>query len=182
MTKQHAHRANTSAVEPTGLTPRLTAQFVLHFNAMPFKYRTSAPPASREAIELLESMIEKRLPDDYRQMLSKQNGGSLDLGSRLFYGVPPEFPGDAIELEGFLPVEDVVDEYRRLREDFDINLLPVGLDDSGNYVCLGIDDLRYSAIYFVDHELVDEETGKNLVVRVADSLSSFVHQLSVELD
>jgi cell wall assembly regulator SMI1 len=147
---------------------------------MALKFRTDAPPASEQAIQSLEQKLGIKLPADYAHFLLIQNGGSVDFSNKYYYQLPPEFPDSALLLESFLSVEEVETEYERVREAFCLSYVPIGVDDFGNYVCLGIAAKEQGAVFFLDHELVDEETEQNLVVRIADSFGVFVSGLTTD--
>lgn len=147
---------------------------------MAIKYRTHAPPASEQAIRSLEKRLGIKLPVDYTRLLLIQNGGSVDFSNKYFYQLPPEFPDSALLLECFLPIEEVETEYKRIREAFRLNYIPIGVDDFGNYVCFGFEAKEQWAVYFIDHELTDTMTGQNLVVKIADSLGDFISGLTTD--
>jgi cell wall assembly regulator SMI1 len=145
---------------------------------MKIKYRTIAPPATSQDILYVESQLGIKLPIDYVLFMEVQNGGSVDFGNRFLYDLPEAYPDPPLMLEGFLPIEELVQKHDSMKNIFGFNLLPVGVDNFGNYVCLGLVGDQKDAIYFVDHELIDEETDLNLVVRVSNSFSDFVSKLT----
>lgn len=144
---------------------------------MPLKYRTSAPPVTLEAVSAVERQIGIKLPGDYIQFLRVQNGGSLAFENKYSYAVPEDYPDPPLSIESFWPVEDLPAGRQRVQDAFGVNLLPVGMDNFGNYICLGVAAEQIGKVFFLDHELSDDETGESLVVKIADSFSEFVASL-----
>lgn len=147
---------------------------------MSFRYRTSNVPVSGAAFENVEAALGAKLPTDYVQFISQANGGSVDFSNKYVYALPPEFPDDVLQLEQFFPLEEALSQFDRFKRNFKIELLPIGLDDFGNYICLSLQAADFNAVYFVDHELTDEETGRNLVIKLATNFGGFVQLLGSE--
>jgi len=139
-----------------------------------FKYRTSASRGTAGAVRNVEAQLGISLPRDYVEFISFQNGGSVDFENKYSYAVPDEYPDPPLCLESFFPVEQLPVECQRVQEAFDVKFLPIGIDNFGNYICFGLAPHQVGKLFFVDHELIDEETGQCLIVKIADSFNAFV--------
>jgi len=112
---------------------------ILSFNTMPsFKYRSSASPATAEAVRNVEAQLGISLPRDYVEFISFQNGGSVDFENKYSYAVPDEYPDPPLCLESFFPVEQLPVECHLVQDAFDVKFLPIGIDNFGNYICFGL--------------------------------------------
>lgn len=134
----------------------------------------AAGPVSEKQIREFETSIGSSLPDDYRAFLLEFNGGQPQPGGFCYDSQEPndsvwcffplrEFNKEDIstsspddlyvypiqlayaDLLGAL--EEMCDEMEI--EEFEEELLPIGTDGNGNYVCL---DLKEGGILFYDHE------------------------------
>ena len=115
------------------------------------------------------------LPADYRAFLLAHHGGIPDPD---FYWVVPADWGSAINrLYGFAPDGPRLQEYWDDRDWLGISedLLAIGDDGCGNYLCLGIAGPRRGHIVYVDHEFSPGEAGREL--RAAESFAEFLSSL-----
>lgn len=148
----------------------------------PIKYRAGHPPCSLETIRRVENELQLKLPEEYVRFMLEQNGGCLDFNNKYFYDLPAEYPEPELSVEEFFPVEQLSYYRGKLRENFGMDLLPIGLDDFGNFLCLETEGDAAGSVYFFDHEILDEETGQNLLVRIASKFGSFVEALTSRRD
>lgn len=139
-----------------------------------FKYRTSAPGVTPEAVRNVETQLGVSLPGDYVKFISFQNGGSVDFENKYSYAVPDEYPDPPLCLESFFQVEQLPVECDRVQAAFGVKFLPIGIDNFGNYICFGLAPHQVGKVFFLDHELIDDETGQCLIVQIADSFNAFV--------
>jgi hypothetical protein len=72
----------------------------------------------------------------------------------------------SVGVNAFLPASEIIGIANSV-QGLSIDLLPFGEDDSGNFVCLGVEDHR---VYFWDHEVASDKV-------VADSFCEFLRQL-----
>lgn len=137
-------------------------------------------------LEWFEREIGSRLPDDYRQFLLSCSGGDVDADVRL--------SGRESTVASLLGLEGLD---RRLLQGYDLGtgvltpvalpvpLLPVAYTDSGDPVCLCLDQTAHGAIYLVDHDSGGLDVRRwqrdrgeiDSEFRIADSFGGFVARL-----
>jgi hypothetical protein len=144
---------------------------------MVIDFTNESPPASEEALEALRRDVGLALPDDYLAFLREHNGGYVrpnvvadhdDLAVRAFLSAGPT------------PNENL-NSVQKMREafspggwsDYDLpaSMLPVAMDDLGNYYLLSLSELDPGSVWFWDHEAPLDE---NPFRRVADTFGAFV--------
>lgn len=132
-------------------------------------------------VSKLEDALGTHLPGDYRDFLSKYNGGYPEpnvsqtgppgvVGVHVFYGI----------LDGERVGEDLLYQRNLLVDRVPANILPIGADDFGNKICLSLRPESYGSIFFWDHELEADEgepaTFENMI-RVGGSFYDFLQGL-----
>ena len=138
---------------------------------------------SPDRIQAFERKNNFKLPKDYSNFLLLNNGGYIEKGVFLIN----DFQGyDKIEVfHGF----ELNNEYSNLDYLVDMfpdrfikNIIPVGRDGGGNYICLNVNEGEdYGKIYFYDHEVDNENNDGTLnwdnLYLVADSFTEFIEKL-----
>lgn len=142
-------------------------------------------PATPERVAAFEDRIGHALPDDYRRFLLTDNGGQPE---RPVFAVPPDHWDVLRYLPGLhdgpyyhnleYPLRTYRDEGRMPPE-----LIPIGSDPFGNWICLGVAGEPRGRVYFWEHEAEADEdeppTWDNLR-RLADSFTEFVAGLRLD--
>ena len=147
----------------------------------------TSPPASPEATERFEAMIGQRLPDDYREFLTRCNGG-YGCGYLRFTGpmVDDYVVTACLNHVGGLRQEDYFslvanyENYQTYEVRLPKDLIWIADDPLGNAICLGISGVHRNHVFFWDHENEPDpdewdgrvETAGNLVL-LADSFTEF---------
>jgi cell wall assembly regulator SMI1 len=145
------------------------------------KIYASLAEISDEELASLESDIGLTLPASYREFLKKHNGGRVtpytfryyDNGMEIF-GHISRFLGVANDTE----IDSVLRVWKVWQEYLPKSILPIAKDGHGNLLCISLADADMGTIYFMDHE-VPENNEENLFV-VADDFSSFLENLFME--
>ena len=117
------------------------------------QFEDSGQPATEDQISLLERVLGIQLPLDYRAFLRQTNGGHPEPSA-----FPVQsFPFDTHALIAWLFVLDVQGSPNDLM--FNISaysdlipadLMPIGIDPGGSFICLAIRGENRGAIYFWD--------------------------------
>lgn len=138
-------------------------------------------PATESDVRKFESLIEARLPEDYRAFLLEHNGGETD--PNIFF-ISEEQGSDILDRLLALIKEP---EHSSLYWSYDCylgrmpsNIIPIGDDPGGNNVCISVSGADYGSIYFWDHDGEPEEDEQpyyeNLYLMAA-SFSEFLNNL-----
>ncbi len=146
--------------------------------------RSQGPRIDDSDLARVESEIGVALPSDYRVFLLEFNGGQPTPDGFMFKG------GSDGSLVNILfgvgharATNDVVRVWRGNRTAVPQDLLPIGYDAGGNFICLGLRGERRGRVYFQAADLVAEEDdpwGEEFVWLVADSFAEFIENLSDE--
>lgn len=146
------------------------------------------PPLTSEAISRFEQETKRPIPEPYKALLLRVNGGQLPRTATVFqYRLPT---GRDVEgaLRALLSI-DASHEFRDLRRHLElyvvparipIDLYPVGTDYGGNLVLMGGGGPRLGRIYFWEHELEaleDEPPTERNIFFLAENLESFLEGL-----
>ncbi len=141
---------------------------------------------SLEKIKQFEKQIGVEFPKDYIDFLANSNGGEPKFntfeyklqdgrvwtgGVRYFFG----FNLDRIQN---------IDFFASMRGDrTPENMIPIGLDDGGNFILLALSERDKGKVYFWDHDEESEDdeppTNDNIYF-VANSLTEFLENLREE--
>lgn len=139
---------------------------------MAVTYIDRKAPASPELIDRLEQQVGRRLPDDYRDYLLRQDGGSLDFNSegvQSIFGLG-EVPGYASIWENLQTYHDRVPRW----------LLPVASNFGGNIFAISLRTSDYGSVWFWDHEEEADEgepPAEDNIELKAPSWSAFLEGL-----
>jgi hypothetical protein len=121
----------------------------------------SVPQAGAASDVSIAALTEKygALPSEYVEFLAIHDGAKPP--SNVLRGT-----NHSVGVSYFLPASEIINRANAI-EGLSTNSLPFGEDDSGNFVCIGVDDHR---IYFWDHEV---ESNKI----IAESFNDFLNRL-----
>lgn len=136
----------------------------------------SGPDISR-----VEKQLGVVLPDDYRKFLLQHNGGRPKLKVFPIYG---DLADDQALLEHFYCISDG-DEYDLARNEISLrgrlpkDMLAIGEDPGGNYICISLSNKDFGRIYYWDHEgeLENITTGQSNLYFVANSFGELLELL-----
>ena len=152
-----------------------------------WKIRDSYGSASETQIAGLESHLDTRLPEKYREFLLRHNGGcpETDVFPLTIQGVQV----DGV-IQRFLSIgtetEESIWRYLEIYNDrIPRDLIPIAYDPGGNLILLGISGQTAGHIYFWDHESEaeeGEEPSYSNVYFTSDSFSSFMQNLRTFTD
>ncbi|QEL19489.1 SMI1/KNR4 family protein [Limnoglobus roseus] len=136
-------------------------------------------PLTEDRLVAFESELGASFPDEYRAFLLQHNGGVPNRGT---FNIPGEDGGErpfhcffALHdapwndstpegSQGF-PLQAALADFRA--DGGPAEVLPVGKDWSGSYVCVGLAGNDRGQVLYYDH-------GTEQLVRLADSLAAFV--------
>lgn len=125
---------------------------------MPFilKDTTQAKPSE---IADFEQRIGLRLPEDYRQFLSANNGGECRSDGTFREAATGEEISSVNIVLGLRddPDYDIEQALSGMSERMPAELLPICYDDGGSYLLLDCSDERRGMVYFLSLEAADED-------------------------
>ncbi|MDY3558383.1 SMI1/KNR4 family protein [Gemmata sp. JC673] len=136
-------------------------------------------PLTEARLAAFESELGAALPDEFRALLLQHNGGvpdretfdvpGADGGERPFhcFFALHDGPWDDSTPEGSqgFPLQEALADFRADGGPADV--LPVGKDWSGSYVCVGLVGADCGRVLYYDHEMEQ-------LVPLADTLAAFV--------
>lgn len=117
---------------------------------------------TEQEISAFEQSLNTKLPRDYLQFLSHNDGARPD--SNFFVFVDEM----RCSVNRFIPISDIQEETSYI-ENLPTTRIPIALAEGGNYVCLGTD--AAGGVFFWDHE------EPHLDHRIAESFSRFLESL-----
>jgi len=138
-------------------------------------------PTTLKEIAKFESLINAKLPEDYKQFLLKHNGGhpvtngfklikpinekTNEAGISWFYAL---YNGD---------VSNITDQFYRTREESLDEIIPIGYD-SGGKICLGIAGEYYGKVYYwTTNWSMWKKEDYNYLCLIANSFTEFINKL-----
>lgn len=141
-------------------------------------------PINDKAISDFELIIKALLPKEYKSFIIQTNGGFPK--PDIF--IINDFQGTSIIdiFYGFsdgisYPHLDLIKNYIDTRLDIPKNVIPIGEDPGGNYICMSLSEDNYGKIYFWDHEVPNEdENGKptyDNMYLIAEGFNVFIDNL-----
>jgi hypothetical protein len=140
----------------------------------------SAPSVSQEVIDQLAEDLKVTFPEEYTRFLLVSNGGRPR--PKCFLIKTPE--GNRVgQVLDFFGVNDPVEscDLRWNREVFidrmPFSIFPIGCEDGGNVICIGVDASNLGRIYYWDHEVEGDQPSFDNVYNVNDSFSEFMLSL-----
>jgi SMI1 / KNR4 family (SUKH-1) len=133
-------------------------------------------PLSEETVRSFEARHDLALPSDYRAFLLANHGGVPE--PNFYWVVPREWGSGICNVYGFGEHDYSLDECVGDRWVFGIpnELLPIGDDGCGNFLCIGVCGAGRGQMYYVDHEFGPEDPRK--IKCIASSYSDFLMGLS----
>ena len=147
----------------------------------------SAAPLSPHCLSKLESRLNITLPDDYRNFLLKYNGGFPNPSVFRFKGKSGPYTDSCVDW--FLSVYK--GEYHNFETTFlrtkserirlPADLVAIGHDPGGNWICIAVSGPHRGSVYFWDHENEapnEEAPWYRNVHLIADSFDEFLDSLS----
>ena len=137
----------------------------------------------KETIKVIESFIESKFPQDYKEFLLKYNGGfpkknifNLNITSML---------GNFYIVNSLKNWTDFIEAYKIHKNRIPKEFITIGSDVGGNEILLGIKDKYRGKIYFWDHEEEvedDEEPDFRNMTFLSNSFTEFVDSLVVDIE
>lgn len=134
--------------------------------------------ATEEEVQAFEKLVGYKLPGDYRNFLLTQNGGEGP--------TPQSFKvatGETTLLQRLYPLgcdkDDLIANFNWKEGEFPKEVILIGQDLGGNFVCLALDGKKKGHVLFLDHETnteSPEDIWDNLFL-IAPSFDEFLKGL-----
>ena len=135
--------------------------------------------ATEESIEELEEFLGFLLPEDYKEFLSKYNGGTSKVRYSKFFvkELNHEIPLDVLYGIGVTRTFDLSEGYEEFEEDMLPNSLIIG-DDPGSGLIVLITDSENYGVYYWDHSFYfPQSSEEENTYKIADSFKDFINRL-----
>jgi cell wall assembly regulator SMI1 len=145
---------------------------------MPVKVTQSGPPLGEADIAAFERKMKVALPRPYRQWLLMHNGG-VPQPAKLRYKSEsgPYTDGEITFFSSLLDLEADITQFKvwanRLPED----LISIGSDPFGNWICIATHGPNQGKVYFWDHEEEQDEPTYDNCHLIADSFTELLDVL-----
>jgi hypothetical protein len=140
-------------------------------------------PLDRVDLQAFQESHGYLLPADYRDFLLKFNGGRP---SPSFFWIEENVDGSSVyQFYGLYEGSEAssIDTYSGdERYGLPSNILPIGDDGVGDFICIGISNENYGEIYFFDHEThpYNDPDSKEGITKLANSFDEFLTALRIE--
>ena len=135
-------------------------------------------------IKVIESFIEAKLPQDYKEFLLKYNGGTPYKGvfqlNHITSGLAFFYIVNSVNY-----YSDFVSIYHTLKDRIPKGFIIIASDVGGNGILLGLENENRGKIYFWDHEEEvedDEEPDFRNMTFLSKSFTEFVDSLVVDIE
>ena len=135
---------------------------------------------NEETIKVIESFIQAKLPDEYRDFLLKYNGGIPD---KIIFNISALAFFHKVNSSDYY--SDFVVAYHTYIVRIPKGFIVVASDVGGNNILLGLEGKDRGKIYFWDHEEEvdeDEEADFRNMTLISNSFNQFVDSLKEEID
>jgi SMI1 / KNR4 family (SUKH-1) len=144
-------------------------------------------PTSVQDIEKFETIINTKLPEDYKSFLLKYNGGRPIKEDCFKYvetiNGKTRVTGSGIEWFMALyggKFNNILKEYNLLKGRIPYEMIPIANGFCGNAICLCIRGANYGKVYYWDHENENPEDDNpwyENVYLIANSFTDFINSL-----
>jgi hypothetical protein len=149
------------------------------------KIEPFGPPPTAEALRGLEDRLGAPLPPSYRAFLQRYNGGVPEPAFYPLEGMENNPVGDVQLLFGLETGEDSDDLRWYVEEiisDMPAGLLPIGVTNTGNLICIWIAGERVGEVYlwqsYAESEPVEwSRCGYSKLYFIADDFDAFLASL-----
>ena len=137
---------------------------------------------NEETIKVIESFIQAKLPQEYRDFLLKYNGGVPNKGvfnlNNILSGLSFFYIINSLN-----NYSDFVGAYHLYKDRIPKGFIVVASDVGGNKILIGLDGENRNKIYFWDHENEveeDEEPYYDNMTLIADGFNLFLNSLVLD--
>jgi len=145
----------------------------------PFSTQYGKP--SKADIKQYEELIGMTLPDDYRNLLLKHNGGSVEESERTVQQVGEEVSIDVLYGFNIMPQLNLVERFQALESELPELSFPIGRDPGGNPFLMDMADASQpGAVYYWDiHRMLKKRTKKAVAYQLTKSFAEFITDMTV---
>lgn len=148
----------------------------------------SVSKISNSELSKIEKKLGLKFPEDYKSFIINANGGVPERDMLYdFYDEVTEIENTSV-IRRFYSICN--DDYKynlkkilnTMREEQAIakDMLPIADDPLGNLLCISVGERDYGAVYYLNHEFEDIETGFLMKSKIADSFSDFINSLYID--
>ncbi len=138
-------------------------------------------------IDEFEKKIGKKLPNEYKEFLIKNNGGypTEIMFTPNFIEINPftlEKLNQATDVERFFSLNEVSFEYEDILDESYIppEYIPFARTSFGNLFLICVDlGKKYGSIYFANHDLFDSNNNCFNISKITDSFTDFLDSLYI---
>ena len=147
----------------------------------------SAEPVLYEDVLEFGNYLGVKLPEDYVEFIVNANGETPEPDMLYdFYDEVSEqentsvirrffsfFPNVECEKNNIKFIYNVM----RREKTIPVDMIPIADDPTGNVICISLSSNDYGAVYFLNHEFEDSDTGYLMKSKITDSFKVFIEKL-----
>lgn len=151
------------------------------------KLLNSAEPILREDVLEFGNYLGVKLPEDYVEFIVNANGGTPELDMLYdFYDEVSEQENTSVIRRFFSVISNAECEKNNIKFIYNVmrreeiipfDMIPIADDPTGNVICISLSQNDYGAVYYLNHEFEDSDTGYLMRSKITDSFKEFIEKL-----
>ena len=154
------------------------------------KLLNSAEPILREDVLEFGNYLSVKLPEDYIEFIVNANGGTPELDMLYdFYDEVSEQENTSVIRRFFSVISNAECEKNNIKFIYNVmrrveiipfDMIPIADDPTGNVICISLSQDDYGAVYYLNHEFEDSDTGYLMKSKITDSFKEFIEKLYLD--
>ena len=151
------------------------------------KFLNSAEPVSYKDVFKVGDDLGVKLPEEYVEFIVNDNGGTPAPDMLYdFYDEVSEQENTSVIRKFFSFYSDeksarnnikLICNVMRREKTIPFDMIPIADDPTGNVICISLSKNDYGAIYYLNHEFEDSDTGYLMKSKITNSFKEFIENL-----